>query len=570
MLTKTQSRIKPPVWAVVDPNHSLARGLAGCWLLNEGAGRSVRDVASCRRDGNLSGNSIWSAGSFGSAIEFDGADDWISMGDCLDLGADDISVLAIIKYNIASQPDSWDGIHIGAVIGKGYLDGAGRGYGLLVETDNRLYWQVRSQETVFAATSDVALNDGRWHLAVGVCDRDDPTGVRLYIDGVRQDTTSDATALNGIDLSGSRAFAIGSRQDETSGAWYWDFAGSVAMACVWKRVLSDGEIRRLRQSPFEMLSPRRSTPRFRPSGNIVSCAGSIQSGVSASATLRVIRSCAGAVDATSSLQGDLHVPGLVSLSGVVRESSTLEGTLAVTAARPAFKGMLRTEPAWRREALFRGRTREALALGTALTRGWFWVRRNGCTAVYRGSSVRDVDWSRILYVAEPRAQELSLPRRLSHTGGSTECYVVRRFNGCGRQDKTVAAAAMLRITPDGQLALPRPNAVLGLTGRQIDADRVHLTWFYCPLDQATSPDRFDVRLVDVSGRTDPGAPVGVVRYEGRRFYWCDVSGLVDGEGGFAVRAVSRAGIESESAVAWIHRIAAPASEQMMILIAKPV
>ena len=27
------------------------------------------------------------------------------------------------------------------------------------------------------------------------------------------------------------------------GAWFWDFAGSVAMVCVWKRVLADAEIR---------------------------------------------------------------------------------------------------------------------------------------------------------------------------------------------------------------------------------------------------------------------------------------------------------------------------------------
>jgi len=570
MLTKTQSRIKPAVWAVIDPAHPLARNLAGCWLLNESAGTIVRDATVYRRDGNLSGNPIWSAGSFGSAVEFDGADDWISMGDCLDLGVDDISVLAIIKYSAANQPDNWDGTRIGAVLGKGYVDGSGKGYGLYVETDNRLYWQVRNQASVFATGSDAVLNDGRWHLAVGVFDRDDSTGVRLYIDGVRQSAAADATSLSGIDINGSRDFAIGSRQDENSGTWFWDFAGGVAMACVWKRVLSEAEIRRLQQSPFEMFALRRTMARFQSSGGIVPCAGSIQAIASASGTMRVVRSLTGSIQASSSLGADLHVPGLVSLSGTVRASPALAGTLSVTTAKPAFTGTLRTEPTWRREALFRGRTRAALELGTVLTRGWFWVRRNGCTAVYRGSGIHDMDWSRILYVAEPKAREIPLPKHLSHAAGSTECYVVRRFDGCGRQEKTVTAAEVLRIAPDGQLALPGPNVVVGLTGRPIDASHVRLTWFYCPLDQETPPGRFNLYRADASGNVDLEAPIGTVRYEGRRFYHFDAPGLVDGQGAFVVRATSVAGVEGRSSLSPVDQVTTPTPGQGVILVAEPV
>jgi hypothetical protein len=570
MLTKTQSRIKPAVWAAVDPAHPLARGLAGCWLLNEGAGSVARDVTGCRRDGSLSGNPLWSPGSFGSAVEFDGADDWISMGDCLDLGVDDISVLAIIKYSAANQPDNWNGTRIGGVLGKGYLDGSGKGYGLLVETDNRLYWQVRNQANAFAATSDAALNDGRWHLAVGVCDRDDPTGVRLYIDGVLQNATANAMSLNGIDLNGSRAFAIGSRQEENLGTWFWDFAGSVAMACVWKRVLSEAEIRRLQQNPFEMLAPRREVSRLCPGGGLVSCKGSIQAVSSTSATMQVVRPLAGAIGASSLLRGDLRVPGVVSLAGTASGSAALEGSLSVTPARPAFKGMLRTEPTWQLEALFRGRTHAAFELGTALTRGWFWVRRSGCTAVYRGPSLCEVDWSRILCVVEPDAREISLPRSLSHAAGSTECYVVRRFDGCGRQEKTVTAAAVLRIAPDGQSILTGPNGVVGLTGRRIDATCVCLTWFYCPLDQETSPVQFNLYRADASGDVNAGTPIGTVRYKGRGYCRFDAVGPADGQNAFVVRAVSASGVEGRSSVCPVHQIATITPEPAVILAAGPV
>jgi len=549
MLTRTQSQIKPPVWASVDPAHPLARGLAGCWLLNEGVGRFAKDIAGSRREGTFSGNPAWSAGSFGSSLDFDGADDWISMGDCLNLGVDDISVLAVLKYSAANQPDNWSGTRIGAVLGKGYLDGSGKGYGLLVETDNRLSWQIRNQATAFAASSDAALNDNRWHLAVGVCDRDDPAGVRLYLDGVRQGVTVDATSVNGIDLSGSRAFAIGSRQ-ETSGTWFWDFAGSVALACVWKRVLSEAEIRRLRQNPFEMLSPRRIATRLRPAGTLVPCAG--------------------AIHASSSLHGSLHIPGAVPLAGTAPGTSNAKASLAVPTPRPAFQGRLKTEPAWQLEALFRGRSRAAFALGTALTRGWFWVRREGYAAIYRGTTLHDVDWSRILCVARPGVQEVTLPSQLPHLPGSTECYVLRRFDARGRQEKTTTASTILRIDSNGRQALPRPNAVTALTARRIGAGRVRLAWFYCPLGQETAPSQFNLYRAEAAVGGDLAVPIASVRYESQGFYRYDAQDAGDGPITFVVRAASVADVEGQSAIVSVHPSSDAPPAPPAILIARPV
>jgi len=555
MLTKTQSRIKPPVWMAIDRTHPLARSLAACWLLNEGAGRTVRDATGRRRDGVFSGNPVWSAGSLGSAVAFDGADDWISMGDCQDLGTDDISVLAIVKYSVANQPDDWSGTRIGAVAGKGYVDGAGRGYGLFVDTDNRLDWQVRNQSSVFTVLSNAALNDGCWHQAVGVCDRDDSSGVRLYIDGLRQNATADATSLNGVDVNGSRDFAIGSRQDENSGAWFWDFAGSVAMVCVWKRVLSEAEIRRLQQNPFEMFTARRAATMFQPAGSVASCEGSIQTVASTSATMQVVRSLCGAIHASASTHGVLDVPGEVSLSGTARGSSVLRGSLSVAPAPPRSGSVRRTEPVWQQEVLFHGRTHAAFELGTVLTRGWFWARRAGCAVVYRGPSLDEVDWTRILCVVKPGAREIALPRHLPHVAGSTECYVIRRFDHCGRQDKTLGAATRLRFASDGRLAPPSPNAIVELAAERIAEGRIRLTWIYCPLDQDAAPAQFHLYRADADGNVDPDGPIGIVRYAGPRCYCLDVPGPVTIRYAFVVRAASAAGTEGRSAIVLVHPIA---------------
>jgi len=516
-MTTTQSRMEPAVCASVPPTHPLARALAGCWLLNKGAGATAPDAGGRHHDGAFSGAPTWSQSPFGHAVEFDGADDWIAMGDCLDLGTDDITVLALVRYSAASQPDAWSGSHYGAIAGRGYLS-ASKGYGLLVDASNRIGWQVRNGASCFTVASDAALNDGLWHLAIGVWDRDSTTGVRLYIDGVRQTATADATTLDGIDLAGTRAFAIGSRQDETAGTWFWDFLGSVAMVGVWKRVLAEAEIRRLRVDPFEMFRSRRSIALLVPSpGNVIQCAGSIV--------------------AVASLDGT------VSDMGVEQPSSP------------------QTETHWRSAALLNGASHTAFALGTVLTQGWFWVRRRGCTTVYCGVSPAQADFGRILCVAEPDVREIPLPAWLPHPPGSTHCYLVRRFDGCGRQEKTLAAAAKLRIGSDGQRAPARPNAIHGLRSERIYAATVRLVWFYCPLDQEVPPRQFNV----YRGEADLAPPIGVVRFDGQRFYALHDLALADAGDTVVVRAASAEGIEGLPSTCDVVRPVASSPEPPTIL-----
>lgn len=265
MTMPISSQRKPPVAAGPNRASSLADELVGCWLLNEGTGQTVGDASGYHREGSFAGGPRWQPGPLGWAVEFDGNDDWISMGNCLDVGTDDITVLALVQYSAADQPDQWQGEHIGAIAGKGHLSSAS-GYGLSVGVGNKIYWQVRSQSTVFSIASDGALNDGRWHAVAAVCDRDSSTGMRLYVDGVRQSATADPTSIAALNLSGPMAFAIGSRQDGSL-AWAWDFLGQVAAVCVWKRVLTETQIDQLHREPFAWFARRRRvalTPRRAP------------------------------------------------------------------------------------------------------------------------------------------------------------------------------------------------------------------------------------------------------------------------------------------------------------------
>jgi hypothetical protein len=87
-----------------------------------------------------------------------------------------------------------------------------------------------------SARSNIALNDGNWHLVVGV--RDSEIGkLYLYIDGVLQDEQPDDVTAS---LRNSAEFRIGNRGDNTL---YWE--GEIDKVAVHGRVLRGIEIENL-------------------------------------------------------------------------------------------------------------------------------------------------------------------------------------------------------------------------------------------------------------------------------------------------------------------------------------
>jgi hypothetical protein len=68
---------KPLLGVPVNWSHPLARGLVGCWLMNEGGGNKVSEFSGNNNTGTLYAHTAWAAGKFGSCLSFDGADDYV-------------------------------------------------------------------------------------------------------------------------------------------------------------------------------------------------------------------------------------------------------------------------------------------------------------------------------------------------------------------------------------------------------------------------------------------------------------------------------------------------------------
>ena len=293
--------------------------------------------------------------------------------------------------------------------------------------------------------------------------------------------------------------------------------GSVDHFAVFNRALSAAEIACLYREPFCMFDV--SAKPYLTSSQFVNLSGTIAGVTTLTAALKATKKLAG------------------SIAGV----STLNGSLLIDSKIPT-----EIETTWPTDALFNGMTANAFKLGTALTMGWFWTRTNGCSVLYRGESMEEIDFANILAVTEPDDSKISPPCFIPHSSDTTYFYVVRRFNSCGYQEQTLAAAVKVSIDSNGELAEPRPNKVFDSVCGIIDGDKIRLTWYYCPIGQQSAPARFNVYYDNRSGQIDYQNAIAQVNYKRRKFYSFQSNTLAPGSYLFAIKAENKDGIENNS------------------------
>jgi len=205
-------------------------GLAGSWNFDEGTGTTAYDASGNTYSGALINGPTWVAGKSGSALSFDGSDDYIDAGDVLDMGTSDMTINVWFKRSVSSAfgfcgmvtkleadvPPAYD-----MLFGGGYL--GGNSFEISVQTDETPY-----------------INN-QWHLSTLTQDRDG--NMTLYVDGGYIDST-DISVNADINIDTSNSFFIGAIQDETGIAPLSDtfFLGSLDEVHIYKQALSPSEI----------------------------------------------------------------------------------------------------------------------------------------------------------------------------------------------------------------------------------------------------------------------------------------------------------------------------------------
>ena len=197
-------------------------------------------------------------------------------------------------------------------------------------------------------------------------------------------------------------------------------------------------------------------------------------------------------------------------------------------------------------SLYEGDSPNGVRLGMGLTGGDFWPRAAGCSVLYRGSGMTEIDFANILTVADAEASYISPPIYVPHSSGSIYFYIIRRVNCCGCEEQTLSAAVKVSIDADGELSQPKPNKIFAVRAVQVESNKVQLVWYYCPIEQQSPPACFNVYYDGGTGLVDYENPIAAISYAGSRFYSVVSDALEAGIYLFAIRAEDAAGRENDS------------------------
>jgi hypothetical protein len=500
------------------PDNSLAgrlvASIVGFWLMNEGTGDTVFDLSGEGNIGTLTNNASWTKGRFGSAVICDGVSDYIDFGDVNAVdGASELTLIIWVKITNLTKDNT--------LIAKDAF----------VDTPQLLLWRdetgfssgrtdtfsVKVSNGANSATIEGATNassDTDYHQIAVTYLGGDSAGLRLYIDGKEDPNGGVSTASIATLESNSNSLMIG---EHISGGIGKGLFGSVDHFVLFNRALSVSEIAYLYREPFCILDVS-ARPYF-AIDQIINLSGTIAGVSSLTATAKVTKKLAGNITGSSAVNGSLVVEG--------------ESPPETETTRPT-------------DALFNGMTASSLKLGKALSMGWFWTRKNGCSVLYRGNSIEEIDFANILAVIEPDDCQISAPGYIPHSSDTTYFYIVRRFNSCGHEEHTIAAAVKVPIDSKGELSEPRPNKVFDSVCGAFDGNEIRLTWYYCPIRQESAPTRFNIYYDNRTGQVNYQNPLAQIDYKGRKFYSFQSGALEAGRYLFAIKAEDADGTENIS------------------------
>jgi len=210
------------------------------WFTYDYRPDSVTDRSTYENNGRMEismDETDWVPGRFGSAIDFDGSDDYVDMGDpssgILDFGASaDFTVSAWVKTTQAAVA----GNEYPMIVNKATGGGSGYGYQLILHNDTgdpRWYGQITSNGTNYTCFGDNDIADGSWHH---ITLTRSGSNTYCYEDGVQTDTASGASAT----IATTAAFRVG--VSNLGSPWNYNLDGIVDDVRVYNYARNSGQV----------------------------------------------------------------------------------------------------------------------------------------------------------------------------------------------------------------------------------------------------------------------------------------------------------------------------------------
>jgi hypothetical protein len=247
---------KPPLGSLINLAHPLAK-TAGWWLGNEGSGNRLNDLSGNGNNGTLVNHTSWAPGRSGSALSFDGTDDYVN------IAADPLYKVGAIKLSIGfwARPITIAAGTYTLIMGNSIAPENNKG--VLVFLDDRgtvngfvglskalcigLGTPGANVQYLFALNNAFDTTSG-WHYYLFIYDGKSASVLK---DGISQTVLVSTTATNKITgdyVPRNGVFSIGAVGDYQTHPWN----GLLDDVRIFPRGLSAQEVWQLYASPFAM------------------------------------------------------------------------------------------------------------------------------------------------------------------------------------------------------------------------------------------------------------------------------------------------------------------------------
>jgi hypothetical protein len=212
------------------PEDTFTRGLVGYWSFDERQGTTAADASGSGNHGTLYGPS-WTTGKHGSAIQFDGSDDYVG-----------------IPYDSSLQPT--EQISVEAWIKPSSLSGdqtvvstkESGGYAIVINDihSDKIWWSIKtggSYRDLQVDTSSLTVNT--WNHLMGIYDGNK---TYFYINGNLEES-SEKTGIINYDYQNSLFIGAEAGSGDSPAGNYLSFNGSIDDVRIYNRALSAAEVR---------------------------------------------------------------------------------------------------------------------------------------------------------------------------------------------------------------------------------------------------------------------------------------------------------------------------------------
>ena len=208
------------------PEDTMTRGLVGYWSFDEGGGTVARDASGNNNHGTLTNGPKWTQGKNGTALQFDGKNDYVDCGNDASL---DITDEITIETWVKPETDS-----VSYIVSKEILEGGTTWYGYRLDqyTGNTVRAHIWTDGDQGRNLSGAIFLNFWNHIVVTYSKNEEIT--KLYVNGILKD--DDYTTGN-IKIASSINFNIG--RSNLS----YPFDGLIDEVRIYNRALTEAEVK---------------------------------------------------------------------------------------------------------------------------------------------------------------------------------------------------------------------------------------------------------------------------------------------------------------------------------------